>query len=190
MRKKVQPLFSGRTIKVFGRKALSSMFSRILRSKKKSKVVRHRNNPKLEVTDRRRDTRGSIDSQVEHLWHASENPPRMGQLLRSTVRATKDEDIQRAKEERNTRNLTIVEWLKRPGYNLFVAWLKQIEGDSYYKLRHGEGRPANESLEHYLGKQDGRLEVIEDIRMMFSESRREFRDYIEAKKAEEESKKQ
>ena len=146
------------------------------------KVQRHRSshrNPNansaehtgMEAEHRRRFTRGSIESQVGHLWDASEKPPRMEELLRKhSVRTRKDEEVQRGKEEKRARSVKLVEWTKRDAYNVFVAFLKNIEADAYYRLRHPDHKPG-ESIERYIGRQDGKLEVIEDIRLMFAEAR-------------------
>lgn len=142
-------------------------------------------NPVVEAQSGRRDIRGSINSQVKHLWDASEKPPRMGELLRKhTIRTRKDEEVQRAKEEEHQRSVIITEWAKREGYNIFVAFLQQIESDGYYRLRNNHGKQPNENTDYYIGKQNGRLEVIEDIRLFFAYSRMKLQEHLESKKEE------
>lgn len=129
-------------------------------------------NTELEIEDRRRNARGSIERETGHLWDAHYDPPAMGRLLQKfTTRTRKDEEIQRAKEERRKRNALITNLSRYEGYRLIIVpFLESIEQDSYFKLRHPEDKPKDMSLEWYNGKQVGRLEVIEDFRLMITTS--------------------
>lgn len=189
LQERIYALLPDRALRLFRNPFVSRLSKKGNGSKpKRSKHIRS-DNSDMEAEHRRRDTRASVDSQVGHLWDASENPPRMERLLQKlTPRTRKDEEVQRAKEERFERNVVITEWIKRNGYNLFVAWLQQIEGDAYYRLRNMGQKPANETSDFYIGKQNGKLELIEDIRLMFSTARMELRQAIEEKQKEKEAK--
>lgn len=126
--------------------------------------------------DGRREFRGSVDEFVQHVWDASENPPGMGELLRKyRLRKEKNDGVQEKAEEKHKRNIILTEFSKRPGYDILTAFLKRIEGDAYFKLRNLKERPQNVSMESWVGMQSGKLEVIEDIRLMFSTAASELR---------------
>lgn len=69
--------------------------------------------------------------------------------------------------------------------------METAEVDAYYKLRHPEEKNASKnegerdnSLEWYIGKMNGKLELIEDIRLMISAAISE----LEFEKAREKAK--
>lgn len=168
-------------------KRISLPMPRLQRHRGKNRNTKHtqQTDTLMASEHRRRYSRASVDSQVGHIWHASENPPRMAELLRKhTLRTKADAKVQQTKEERYARDLKLTEWIKRDGYDIFVAFLKNIEGDAYFKLRNPSPE-QNESIERFMGRQAGRLDVIEDIRLMFMDARVKLDEYLEMKKKEQ-----
>ena len=143
-------------------------------------------NPGLEIEDRRRIGRRSIERQIKHLWDAHTKPPRLEGLLRKlTTRTRSDAEIQRAKEEKRIRNLGIKRFSDRPEYSLIVDFFKHEEANAYFLLRHGEEKPANITRDEFIGQQNGILYIIEKFRLMVSTAYAE----IEMERAREEMKK-
>lgn len=185
MRKKIHPLFQRKTLQMFGGKTVSRLLKRVFPKAKRIRKPRNPAHPELEIEDRRRDPRTGIERQVRHLWNASENPPRMERLLRKfSPRTRKDEEVQRAAEEKFSRSVKLVEWSKRDGYNIFVAFLQTAESDAYFQLRSFKGVKDGISVQENLWKQNGKLEMIEDIRLMFADARMQLQMYKD-KKAQE-----
>jgi hypothetical protein len=170
------------------KKLLSIPLLTLSRLRKRHRVSPHlhQKNTGLEAKHRRLDTRGSIDGFVGQVWDASENPPGVGELLRKhRLRTKKDEGVQEKQEEKHRRNIVLTEFSKRPGYDLLKAFLQLIEGDAYFKLRNLKERPENVSMDSWVGIQNGRLEVVEDIRLMFATARAELkRERIDEQKKE------
>lgn len=169
---------------------MRSMLER-LALKIKTFFTRAKRNSELEVEHRRRFTRAGIVSQIRHLWDAHYDPPAMGELLRKyTIRTNKAEDLQRAKGKRDERNALIKRLSDYEGYRrLIVPFLELAETDAYFKLRHpddrNQGDPAKHiSLEEYVGKQNGKLELVEDFRLMVSSGIAELEREKAAQKAE------
>jgi hypothetical protein len=69
--------------------------------------------------------------------------------------------------KRMNRNIEIIRITKDSGYRHVRNTLEAIEGDAYYKLRvPSQNKPANETLEFFMGFQVGRLAVVDDLRIM------------------------
>lgn len=152
-------------------------------------------NPWLEAEHRRCDTRASIDRQVGHLWDAHYEPPRVEELLRKhTLRTKQTTGMEEKARRRSERNSLIKRLSEYEGYRrVIVPFLSSLETDAFYKLRHPEeknqavdrGERGN-SVDWYIGKQNGRLEIIEDLRLMVTTALAE----LQMDKAREEAKKQ
>ena len=143
----------------------------------------------LEAQRRRQLTRTSIGGIVKRVWDAHYDPPRVEDLLRKyTLRTRKDEELQAAAGKRSERNALIKRLSDYEGYKrIIVPFLQIAENDAYFKLRHPEDRTAGEkhfSLEEYIGKQNGKLELIEDLRLMVSTAISDIQRESDKKKAE------
>lgn len=129
----------------------------------------------LEAEHRRCNARAGIDGQVRHFWDAHYEPPRVAELLsKYRLRTKKTEGLEDKARKRSERNTVIKRLSEYEGYRkIIVPFLAALETDAYYKLRHPEEKNAaadkgemQNSMDWYIGKQNGRLEVIEDFRLM------------------------
>lgn len=143
-------------------------------------------NSELEVERGRRNPRGSIERFVRHLWDAAKNPPTVERLLRKFTPRTEEAEAVRAREEEiHQRNIIITEHSRHRGYPVLVSQLQQIESDAYFNLRKPEAaRPVNMSVEEWVGKQNGRLEVVEDLRLFYANAAFQLKKYNDKRRAE------
>lgn len=70
--------------------------------------------------------------------------------------------------KKTARNIEIVRITSDSGYRHVRNTLEAIEGEAYLRLRapNPPSKPAYESLEFFMGKQVGKLEVVDDLRLM------------------------
>ena len=137
----------------------------------------HENYPDLAAEHRRRERRAGLERQTEDIWNAHYEPPRVGELLQQyTLRTKKDEGVQEEARKRSERNSRLAGFSATRQYKeIVVEFFKMIEVDAYWRLRHPEERIKSDdpgdranSIEWYNGKQAGRLEIVEDFRLMIS----------------------
>jgi hypothetical protein len=137
---------------------------RELRQQSKHNDIRQEN-PELETSYRRYDTRASVNDFTKRIWDAYEKPPRVDELLRKqSIRKRENEEIQRREEEIRKRNINLVNLSRTEGWEIIVNLLKQWENFCYMNLRFPETRKDKVSLEMFIGFQNGALWVIEGIR--------------------------
>lgn len=153
--------------------------------------IKTKRNTGLEAKRRRQLTRTSISGIIDRVWNAHYEPPRVEQLLRKyTLRTRKDQELREAEGKRSERNALIKRLSDYEGYRrIIVPFLQVAENDAYMKLRHPEDRKQGEfnkeiSLEEYVGRQNGKLELIEDMRLMVSSALADIQRDLDKKKAE------
>lgn len=169
-----------------------SLVSGYWREKRRQQRERaYERDSELEIERRRRDTGAGLKKQLDDIWNAHYDPPAMEKLLqRYTLRTKKDEELQRAKEERTKRNTALSLITQHPGYKILVEAWKMIELDALIKIRHPEYKDFDDSKEkgfsdeRFLGKQLGRLEVIEETRIMVMAAKQQLQ--LERERAAEE----
>lgn len=144
-------------------------------------------NTDMETEHGRCSTRRTIERKTGRLWSEKEIKGRLGRLLsKQPSRTREDEEVQRRQEEKHKRDTLIARLNRDEGFAVIKKVLIAIESDAYMNLRYpekakdikvvegsnGQPRYMNDwvSLDYFIGRQDGRIETIEDIRNIISEA--------------------
>ena len=153
-----------------------NFFSSLFQSMRKmSRQNENRNvgeeNSNLEASRGRHDIRGNIEAFTKRVWDASQKLQTMDELLRKqSLRARKNEEIQRREEAVSKRNLLLAKLTESEEYEIIVEFFKRIENNAYFNLRFPESRKDQVSMDYFVGFQNGSLYVIENFRSMFAEA--------------------
>lgn len=146
-------------------------------------------NTPLETEDGGRDRRGdSIREFVRGLWDAEAVRGKVEGILRKRSREDQEAALQRKKERASERNLHIYQLTRHKGHKIIESFLQRIEMDAYSKLRAPYLRDHEKaSTDYFLGLQNGRLSVVEDMRRLYMDS---IEDHVRGVKSANEQKRE
>jgi hypothetical protein len=139
---------------------------------KRDSVSESERNSELEAKRRRHQTWRNLGNFTRSLWNEAKISRRVESSLRKRLREKEDGRIQEAKERVYQRNLRVSKLCDSEGYSDFVKFLQKCEKIGYAALRHPEFRKGDnqQSLDYYMGFQNGLLSMIEDSRKFFDDA--------------------
>lgn len=138
--------------------------------------------PRLAPERGRRAVGGGFESYLRDIWDASTKSRRMGQtLLKRALRVGEAERVRDEQIKRHARSIRLKALSQSEGFKDLVEVMQAIESDAYGGLAMPGVRDANQSLEYFVGYQNGNLACISRLRIAVNGAV----EYLESLKREE-----